>query len=80
MSIIKCEVIIDASLEEVAAYEFVYMSRQRVKLNDTEDILHRDATNINNHALDCINIREFGSRLAPRLWLTRQLWLRVNEN
>jgi len=56
----KCEVIIDASLEEVAAYEFKLISRKRVKLNDTQDMLLRDAKNINNHALDYITEREFG--------------------
>ena len=56
----KCEVIIDASLEEVAAYSYIYKSRERVKLNDRNDVLHRDATNINNHALDLVLLQDFG--------------------
>ena len=59
-SIIKCEVIIDASLEEVAAYGFIYMSRKRGKINNTKNTLVRDATNTNNHALEIIYMKELG--------------------
>ena len=56
----KCEVVIDASLEEVAAYNFIYMSRKRVKLNDRKDVLHRVAKDINNYTLDYITVRDLG--------------------
>jgi len=49
MSYMKCEVTIDASLEEVAAYNFIYMSRKRVEINDKRSMLFRDATDINKH-------------------------------
>ena len=56
----KCEMIIDASLEEVAAYNYIYKSRERVKLNDKNNVLHRDATNINIHALDLVLLQDYG--------------------
>ena len=56
----KCEVTIDSSIEEVAAYNFIYMSRKKVKVNDRKDMLLRDATSINNHALDKIMLRDLG--------------------
>ena len=56
----KCEVIIDASPQEVAAYGFKVTSRKKVKFHDRKDYLHQDATSINNHALDYIWIRDLG--------------------
>ena len=56
----NCEVVIDASLEEVAAYQSINMSREKVKLNDRKDIFVREATNINNHALEYIMLRDLG--------------------
>ena len=38
----KCEVVIDASMEECAAYNFLYMSRARMKKHDTKDVLVRE--------------------------------------
>jgi len=56
----KCEVIIDASVEEVAAYNYIYMSRKKVKLNDTKDVLHRVAKDVNNHTFEFLLLKDFG--------------------
>jgi len=77
---IKCEVIVDASHEEVAAYKYIYMGRKRVKSNDKKGILLRDTININNHALELVLLQDLGFGLAPRLFLAKQTWQRVNEN
>ena len=56
----KCEVIIDASLEEIAAYNYLIMSRKRMKLNDQKDILLRYAKYINKHVQENISLIDFG--------------------
>ena len=56
----KCEVIIDASVEEVAAYQTIYTSRKRVNMNDRKDMLLRDATVINNRSQEHIMLKELG--------------------
>jgi len=48
----KCEVIVDASVEEVAAYNFNFMSRKRVAMKDRKEVLLRESTPINNHSHD----------------------------
>jgi len=56
----KCKVFIDASLEEVAAYNYIYISRKRSNINNTNDVLLRDAKDINNHALEFVYSQDFG--------------------
>ena len=76
-TIMKVEVIIDASVEECAAYTFECMSRKRMKINDKKSILMRDAKNHNDYSLDFLSVRDFGFGLRPRRMLLRHVWKRV---
>ena len=53
----KCEVIIDASVEEVAAYNYMYTSRKRTRKGDSKETLLRDATNVNEVSDRCVMCR-----------------------
>ena len=71
----KCEVIIDASVEEIAAYHFLVTSRENVKLNIREGVLVQQTLSNNNHSFDYLYVRPIGGfGLKPRRWLTRQIW------
>jgi len=73
-------VVIDANLEEAAAYTFLATSRARVKLNDRKDMLLRDFKRINNHSLATISVRDLGFGITPRMFLGSHSWQRLNEN
>ena len=76
---IKCEVIIDATVEEVAAYHFLLMSRRQLRLvNKASTIIRRTLTN-SHHSLDYYMVRDFGFAVTPRRWLSRQVW-KKDEN
>ena len=76
----KCEVIIDASVEEVAAYHFLFMSRENVKLNIREGVLVQQTLLNNNHSFDYLHVQPIGGfGLKNRRWLNRQIW-KKNEN
>ena len=64
----------------MAAYQYIYTSCKRTKVNDKKEFMLRVCTDINDHSLDLIYIQELGFGLTPRMWLARQLWQRVDEN
>ena len=74
---LKCEVVIDASVEECAAYNFIYMSRKRMRINDKKAILRREIKHTNDHSFDSLLLKDFGFGLTPRVMLLRNIWKRV---
>jgi len=76
---IKCEVTVDARIEEIAAFCFDFMSRKKVIENDRKDVLFREATEINEHAFDYVLLEELGYRLSPRLFIGRTLWKKIRS-
>ena len=71
----KCEVIIDASVEEVAAYHFLIMSRSNVNLKIRNSVIIQQTLSNNNHSFDYLYVRPIGGfGLKPRRWLNRQIW------
>ena len=76
----KCEVIIDASVEEIAAYHFLVTSRENVKLNIREGVLVQQILSNNNHSFDYLYVRPIGGfGLKPRRWLNRQIWKKIEN-
>ena len=73
----KCEVIIDASVEEVAAYHFLLMSRKFIKLTSGRTII-RDAIKNNDHSNDFLNVIDHGFNVR-RKYLMRQIWEKVDD-
>ena len=73
----KCEVTIDTSVEECTAYCFTLLSRKRRRINDTKNVIARDAKSHNRHSLEYVLVRDLGFGTRPRLWLTRHVWKRV---
>ena len=76
----KCQVVVDATLEECAAYNYTIMSRKRIKLNDKKSILFRGVKVANQHSLDNLLVRDFGYGLRPRVFLTRHIWKKVVDS
>jgi len=74
----KCEVNIDSTAEESAAYCFLLNSRKMAKDVDSMTLV-RDAKRVNNHSFDLYQQKQFGFGLLPRRFLTRNVWRRVNE-
>ena len=71
----KCEVIIDVSVEEIAAYQFSFTSREFVKLNIREGALVQQTLSNNNHSFDYLHVQPIGGfGLKNRRWLNRQIW------
>ena len=52
----KCEVKIDASVEECASYSFSLMSRKRMRMNDTKNVLLREVSEQSERAFGETNI------------------------
>ena len=71
---LKCEVILDTSVEECAAYNYTVMSRKRMKINDRPDIVRREVKHINNHTSEMFYMRNFGFGLSPRMWIQLEIW------
>ena len=76
--IMKCDVTIDASPEECAAYNYNYTSRRNLKNNDRKDVVHRDAISLNDHSKDLFVVRDFGFGFKPRQFLSRHVWKRTS--
>jgi len=76
---LKCETTIDASVEECAAYNYLFMSRKRIKLNDRPDIIRREAKHFNNHASEFYLVQDFGKGSIPRKFLTNQVWQKMGH-
>ena len=73
----KCEVAVDASPEECAAYNYNIMSRKNKKINDRKDVLCRLSKNLNRHSKDFFIVRDFGYGLRPRQFMARHVWKRL---
>jgi len=73
----KCEINVDASVEECAAYCFMIMSRRRRRLHDRKNVLVRETKSHNLHSQDYLLVQDLGFGLRPRQWLTRHVWKRV---
>ena len=76
----KCEVVVDASVEEVAAYHFLVMSRRNVKKEIKEGVLVQETLSNNNHSSDSHFVRSIGYGLRPRRWLNRHIWVKSDGN
>ena len=74
---LKCVLDVDASVEECAADSFTSMSRKRRRINDTKEVLAREAKSHNRHSQDNLIVQELGFGTRPRQWLTRHVWKRV---
>jgi len=74
---LKCAVNVDASVEECASYSFLLMSRKRRRINDTKEVLAREAKSHNRHSQDNLIVQELGFGTRPRQWLTRHVWKRL---
>ena len=70
---VKCEVIIDASVEEVAAFSFLFMSRYRVKRVNLTNTIIREAAVNNNHSFDFHTVIDVGFSLSPRRFLNKHI-------
>ena len=75
---LKCEVIIDASVEEVAAFSFLFMSRYRVKRVNLTNTIVREAAVNNNHSFDFLYILDVGFSLSPRRFLNKHIWKKLD--
>jgi len=76
---LKVETDVDASIEECAAYNFMILSRKRMKLNDQESIKTREARSYNNHCCDMLLLDDIGYGLRRRIFLTRHIWKRISN-
>ena len=80
--VMKCEVVIDASVEECAAFKFNFMSRANFKmLDENKDVLVRKGITEknNNHNLESLLIRECGIGARPRQFLVKHIWKKLAE-
>ena len=59
---LKVEVVVDASIEECAAYNFMQKSREKMKMNDRKDVLFMDTRSHNSHCSDNLLVRDLGER------------------
>ena len=74
----KCEVKVDASVVECAAYCFALMSRKRSsRSNNRKNVLLRETKSHNRHSQDNVQVRDFGFGTQPRQFLTRHVWKRL---
>jgi len=55
-------VTIDTSIEEACAYNFQIMSRMRMKLNDTKDVVTRECRSFNMHSQDNHLVQDVSER------------------
>jgi len=74
---LKCVLDVDASVEECAADSFTIMSRKRRRINDTKNVIARDAKSHNRHSQDNLLVEELGFGTRPRQFLTRLVWKRL---
>ena len=77
--IMRCETTIDTYVEDCAAYNFLIMSRKRMRDNEGSATVYRQAANINNHALHYNLIIDLGFGLNYRRFLSHQVWKRTED-
>ena len=75
-----CEVILDASVEEVAAYNCLVLSREKVNINIQEGNIEQRTLWNNNHSFDYCFVKDLGFGLSPRRFLSRNIWKRLDES
>ncbi|GMI57466.1 hypothetical protein ScalyP_jg11508 [Parmales sp. scaly parma] len=75
---LRCEVVVDASVEECAARSFMLMSRQRAHLNNSSFVQDRRTTYENDHCFTHLLVLNVGKGLRPRRFFTRHVWKRTN--
>ncbi|GMI58993.1 hypothetical protein ScalyP_jg11017 [Parmales sp. scaly parma] len=76
---LKVEVVVDASIEECAAYNFMQKSREKMKMNDRKDVLFMDTRSHNSHCSDNLLVRDLGYGTTLRRFLSRHMWKRVGS-
>ena len=73
--------IVDASIEDCAAWEYARMTRERIKDHYDFGGLDREVVKLTNHSELFRNAIDFGVKtLAPREWLTKGVWKMVDED
>ncbi|GMH95050.1 hypothetical protein TL16_g13066 [Triparma laevis f. inornata] len=73
--------VVDATMEDCAAWEWAKMTRQRVRVHYEFGGLERKAVKINEHSEMFYLAVGFGvTGLSPREYLTKNVWKVVNEN
>ena len=73
--------IVDASIEECAAWEHARMSRKRMKEHHNFGGLEKSVVKLTNHSeLYYLVVDLGGKTIAPREWLTKVVWKMVSED
>ena len=73
---LKCELQVDLTVEEAAAYNFNLMSRKRRTINDRKDILVREVKYHNNHCYDNLLVKDVGIGFRARIFFSQNVWQR----
>ncbi|GMI09865.1 hypothetical protein TrVE_jg7422 [Triparma verrucosa] len=77
----RASTIVDASIEDCAASEWMRMSRGQKKVHYNSGGLDRAVVNLNNHNETYHLVMDFGvTSFAPREWLTSCVWKKEDEN
>lgn len=80
-SIGRSTTVIDASVEDCAAWEFARMTRERMQDHYSFGGLVRQVVKVNNHCDIYLTIYDLGVRsFAPREWLVKTVWKVLDEN
>ena len=73
--------IVDASIEDCAAWELARVSRERMKDHYKWGGLGKSLLKLNNHSDLFYNVIDFGVKtLAPREWVSKVVWKMVDKD
>ena len=79
--IFRATTVVDASLEECAAWELAKMTRERMKGHLDFGGLDREVVKLNNHAELFLFAMDLGVRgFDSREWLTKVVWKMIDQN
>ena len=76
---LKCEVIIDLSLDECSACIFSNANSRYAKKGDTSETITHEERFHNKHCGDNHYVRDLGFGMRPRQFLTRFIWKRPED-
>ena len=73
---LKCDLKVDASVEECCAHNFSHKTWERKKDNDRKEVITQASNYSNNHSQDFCLVCDLGFGSRPRKFLTRHVWKR----
>ena len=77
----RAVIIVDASIEDSAAWEVARMTRERMRGHSKSGGLDRKVVKLTNHSDLFYNVIDFGVKtLAPREWVSKVVWKLVDED